>query len=478
MMSGYCRIEDWTEYSKQLDHVHTLYEHYIPYLTGEGKATGADPSEVLFPVVLYITVLGRSGLFQKAFDVFHELPSEGPYAANPLIYGALLDALSKRRLYAQPNTNDEEFQKVISLEAKYVWRRILRSMEKEPEFVMNERILDSFLKTISQAGASGDPDFAFDIIRDNFGLLRPDDALPKTRKEKYKQTQAVPLSQHSLLTVLQFANMAQKPEYCIHYSEQVMASSKMGGLQLFVYPHAVETLYAHNALALAGDMTQANKATRMLGWVFQREGSRPSVQPPRKAYTIAWRICATCGDWNAAKRVFYMATGHMADESAKYKRGWLGKPGGELSLNEWQSMFKAVLASGDADEVALCVEMLESFGADVVKSWRDIAMSRGTDLKAIRAEFREDLSESQRLASMVVKADISKAPKEVSRVVRPAAQGFLSKVGGLLASARKGSERGTASDAEIPVEDEEIPRTELNEKQSRTGARRRLPMPN
>lgn len=483
MMSGYCRIEDWSQYSKQLDHVHLLYEQYSPYLAGKGIHADDDATEVLFPVALYITVLGRAGLFQKAFDVFHELPTEGPHAAGALIYGSLLDALCKRRSHLDTNDSDSESRKAMALEAKYVWRRMLRSMEKDPSFVMNERILSSLIKIFSHAGPapSGDPDFAFDIIRDHFGLLGPDDALPKTRKQKSAHTQTVPLEHHSLLTVLQYANTVRRPEHCIHYAEQIMANAKRGGIQLFVYPHAMETLYAHNALALAGDKTQGTKAAKMLSWVFQREGSRPSCQPPRKVYTLAWRICATCGDFAAAKRVFYMATGYAVDEGAKYKQSWMVNKGGELSVSEWLSVFRAAMASGDttAEDVGLCVEMLEAFGEDVVKSWKEVGATRGElDLQGIRTTFKAGLGEHQRLAAMVVKADSSKAGKEAAQVVRTAAQGFLAKVGGLLASARK----GISTDSEGLASGAEVERTVIEVKEStdkpRTGPRRRLPMPN
>lgn len=172
-----------------------------------------------------------------------------------------------------------------------------------------------------------------------------------------------------------------------------------------------------------------------------------------------------------------MATGHAADEGAKYKQGWMVNSGGELSVSEWLSMFKAAMASGDADDTALCLEMLEAFGADKVNSWKDIGNSKpGLDLQAIRMAFNEELSEHQRLASLVVKADSSKAAKEVMQVVRTAAQGFLAKVGGVLASVRKGA----STDAEGHVKGGEGSRTGFEVEESdkpRTGIRRRLPMP-
>lgn len=176
-----------------------------------------------------------------------------------------------------------------------------------------------------------------------------------------------------------------------------------------------------------------------------------------------------------------MATGYAVDEGAKYKQSWMVNKGGELSVSEWLSVFRAAMASGDttAEDVGLCVEMLEAFGEDVVKSWKEVGATRGElDLQGIRTTFKAGLGEHQRLAAMVVKADSSKAGKEAAQVVRTAAQGFLAKVGGLLASARK----GVSTDSEGLARGAEVERTVIEVKEStdkpRTGPRRRLPMPN
>lgn len=487
-MAGYARIEDWSQLSKQLDHAHTLYEQYIPFLTDTSKShifADAEPYEVLFPVALYVTVLGRAGVFQKPFDVFHELPTDGPYAASPVIHGALLDALARRRYTVPREEINDEFRAAIAREAKYVWRRIARSMERQPGFVLDERIIDSLLKTLALAGNSDG--LAFEVIRDHFGLLRPEDPLPKkksrektegpekstssdqssstsTRKPKKHRVQLSPLS---LLSVLKFTNSAHKPEYCVHYAQQVMHGSRHWQ-SLFGYAHAEETLHAHNALALSGDTTQATQAADMLSWIFQR-GGKDEISPRGtefKCHSIAWRISATCGDWNAAKRIFYISTGETADSGPRSKQKSPKAKGRDLlSIDQWIHMVKSATSSGSPTNIAQCMDMFDCFAQSLVVKWIAVGKSRGYALEQIREEFREPLSEHQRLAAAIVNANWSHAREEVHSAVRTAAKEFLSKVGGHQALARRGLKTARYDTNSVDVEDTEAERKDVVERE-------------
>src|SRR5712672_3164042 len=82
MMSGYATVDDWRRLTQQLDSVHSVYGQLRQHLERTRNSTDDPAGEssasfILYPIALYISILGKAGKYQKAFDVFHELDTGG-----------------------------------------------------------------------------------------------------------------------------------------------------------------------------------------------------------------------------------------------------------------------------------------------------------------------------------------------------------------------------------------------------------------
>src|SRR5712675_151621 len=181
LMSGYAAIEDWGVFTKQLENVHSVYGQLKQDFESITNHPDDDPASVgLYVTALYISVLGRVGQHQKAFDVFHELDTDGPLAPNPKVYSSLLSVLADRidpTTDAEAETSTSVVAQTVS-EAKYVWRRYMRSLDKQPQQDVWPRSVEAIVKILSR-GAPSDHDLMFNILRDFCGLPRPSKAEDK-----------------------------------------------------------------------------------------------------------------------------------------------------------------------------------------------------------------------------------------------------------------------------------------------------------
>ncbi|KAH9965866.1 hypothetical protein BC827DRAFT_1094939, partial [Russula dissimulans] len=180
LMSGYAAIEDWGPFTMQLEYVHSVYGKLKQHVEKSPNHPVDDPSSyesrdasfVLYVTRLYISVLGKVGLHQKAFDVFHALDTDGPLAPDPIVYGSLLTVLADRVRSTPGGADGAETVAQTVSNAKYVWRRHVRSLEKHPEQVVTPRSVESIIRVLSRGGPS-DHELMLDILRDFCGLPRP-----------------------------------------------------------------------------------------------------------------------------------------------------------------------------------------------------------------------------------------------------------------------------------------------------------------
>ncbi|TFY75742.1 hypothetical protein EWM64_g8271, partial [Hericium alpestre] len=175
MMSGYARIEDWSQYSKQLENVDAVYQRMIDYLQSSRDLSRSERPTYLFPVALYIEILGNAGRQQDAFDVFHELPQDGLLAPNDKIYSSLLSAVAKRAPSSDSPEDKESARSQSINEVTYVWRRIARSSELDPDFTLTVRAVEAAISVLA-TGKADEQKLLFEIIREYFGLTRPTEA--------------------------------------------------------------------------------------------------------------------------------------------------------------------------------------------------------------------------------------------------------------------------------------------------------------
>ncbi|KAI9467079.1 hypothetical protein BJY52DRAFT_1111545, partial [Lactarius psammicola] len=294
-MSGYATVKDWQPLTRQLGFAHSVHGQLMQQLetsrglvedhTSGGK--GAS-SLVQYPIALYISILGKAGKYQKAFDVFHRLDTDGPLAPHPKIYTALL-CLSADRV--DPNDTEATAQAVS--DAKYVWRRQMRSLDRQPEHYIEPRSVDAVVKVLSR-GESSDHELMFDILRDICGLPRPGEDRPPPPPK-------VEPNVFILSETFDSCTAAGRPDMTIHYAQIAMDSPELRPI-LRVW-HLPKLLRAHFALAREGSASPSwsENAAAWIEW-FVAQGHEDSL-PNKYSLTLALGLCHRIGDMPSALRI-------------------------------------------------------------------------------------------------------------------------------------------------------------------------------
>ena len=295
LMSGYATVEDWQPLTKQLGFVHSIYGQLMQQLETsrtlvEDRASGGTgaSSLVQYPIALYISILGKAEKYQKAFDVFRQLDTDGPLAPHPKVYSALL-CLSADRV----NTDDAEATAQAVSDAKYVWRRHMRSLERQPEHYVEPRSVEGVVKLLSR-GESSDLELMFDILRDICGLPRPGEDRPSP-PPKVQPTVFI------FGEALESCTAAGRPEMAIHYAQIAMDSPELRPIIRVWHLHKL--LRAHIALARGGSTSPA-RSENAAAWIewFMSQGHEHSV-PNKYALTTALGLCHRCEDMPSALRI-------------------------------------------------------------------------------------------------------------------------------------------------------------------------------
>ncbi|KAH9006750.1 hypothetical protein EDB86DRAFT_2793520 [Lactarius hatsudake] len=294
MMSGYATVEDWQPLTKQLRFVHSIHGQLLEQLKtsndlAEDRTSGAGvTSLVQYPIALYISILGKAGNYQKALDVFHELDTDGPLAPHPKVYSALL-CLSADRV----STDDMEATTQAVSDAKYVWRRLVRSLDKQPKQYVEPRSVDAVIKALSR-GDKSDHELMFDILRDICGLPRPgeDRPLPPPKVEP---------NMFILGETLDGCITAGRPEMAIHYAQIIMDSPELQPI-LRMW-HLAKLLRAHDVLAKKGSASPA-RSENAAAWIewYMAQGHEDSV-PNKYSLNTALGLCHRCEDMRSALRI-------------------------------------------------------------------------------------------------------------------------------------------------------------------------------
>lgn len=294
MMSGYASVEHWELYPKQLELVHSIYEQLTQHLKNSPNLVD-DPvgesgaSSILYPISLYISILGRAGKYQKAFDVFHKLDTDGPLAPHPKVYSSLLCALADRVDMADAEA--EAVAQSVS-DAKYVWRRLMRSLDRQPQHYIEPRSVEVMINVLSR-GEPSDHELMFDILRDICGLPRPNEARPPPPPK-------VRLTAWILTEVLASCVAAGHPAMAVHYAQNVMDARQLRPL---LRPwHLYRILRAHILLAEEGlnSPARSENAAMLVEWMVA-QGNETAPKTP--VLLSALRLCYLCQDAPSALRI-------------------------------------------------------------------------------------------------------------------------------------------------------------------------------
>jgi hypothetical protein len=371
LMNGYATIEDWEQHTKQLGSAHSVYAQLKEHLKNsrgqiDDPAGELGASFALYPIALYISILGKARKYQKAFDVFHDLDIDGPLAPHPKVYSSLLCVLADRmdeaadaeaeaeaiepsvsnaksvwrqhmrNLGKQPQSHIESRSEAIEQSlsnAKYVWRQHMRSLDKQPQFHIESRSVDAMIKVLSR-GEPSDLELMFDILRDICGLPRPDEpdySSPPPQSSSPSPSPPPPVPTPKVTPTVWILNEvidgcmeADRPEMVVHYAQSIMDKPE---LRYILRPwHLHELLLAQTLLAKKGSLTaqSAEKAADWVEWTLgqlqlraqaqaqdqdrdqdqgHRDEGEKGVGLNKHTMSFAFELCYICSDGPAALRI-------------------------------------------------------------------------------------------------------------------------------------------------------------------------------
>ena len=364
IMSGYATVDDWRPLTKQLGFVQSIYGQ-LKQLVEETRnsvddpAVESDASYILYIIALYISILGKAGKYQKAFDVFHELDTDGSLAPHPKIYSSLLFILADR---VGSTTNDEDpktIENVVS-DAKYVWRRQMRSLDKQPKYYMEPRSVYAMIKILSCSSQSSDHELMYDILRDTCGLPRPGE-----KKVSPRTSQIVSPTKWILQKVLDGCVAIDRPDMAVHYAQSVMDSRE---LRPILWPgHLSKFLRAHVLLARKEEGEPSfSRSENAAEWVecIVAQAPREQAPPHQGTLVFALELCSRCRDMPSAIRI----TRAIMDSDADPEGLPRGRSG-SMPIKAWGHLF-SLASVASPDEKRQCLELLDKYGGSVLDAWK------------------------------------------------------------------------------------------------------------
>ncbi|KAJ8453558.1 hypothetical protein ONZ45_g19669 [Pleurotus djamor] len=165
MFSGLSRMENWMSHTKQLTNAHALYDYFIQHVTSVKKHDPTSSQLSTLPLSYYIKILGDTGHIQNIFDVYYALDGSVNLAPDQYIYTAMFSALAGKKLTEQGNA---------AFDAKLLWSQMLKASQKSPGFEVDVHLVTAAISALSR-GSSSDQSFAFNLLREYFGITKPTD---------------------------------------------------------------------------------------------------------------------------------------------------------------------------------------------------------------------------------------------------------------------------------------------------------------
>ncbi|KAH8999036.1 hypothetical protein EDB92DRAFT_1812907 [Lactarius akahatsu] len=242
---------------------------------------------------------GHVGRVECIRRLEHRIPPTPPTRRNIqrlLTFCGLMNCPSGSSRFANDATWISRLQRGIAsgvLTRKYVWRRLVRNLDKQPKHYIEPRSVDAVIKVLSR-GYKSDHKLMFDILRDICGLPQPSEDRPPPPPK-------VEPNMFILDEALDSCIMASRPEMAIHYAQIVIDSPELRPI-IRVW-HLRKIITAHLVLAKMGPPSPAHSesAATWVEW-FMAQGHEDSVDIQYSLNT-ALETCHHCGDMPSALRI-------------------------------------------------------------------------------------------------------------------------------------------------------------------------------
>ena len=372
-MSGYATVDDWRPLTKQLESVQSIYGMLKQHVeqtrnSVDDPADESDTSYILYSIALYISILGNAGKYQKAFDVFHELDTDGPLTPSPKIYSSFLFVLANR--VTTDLEDSKAIEKLVS-DAKYIWRRQKRSLDREPEHNMEPRSVYAMIKILSCSSQASDHKLMYDILRDTCGLPRPGE---KEKEDRPPPSQTVSPTKWILQKVLDGCIAVDRPDMAVHYAQSVMDSRELR--PILWAGHLSKFLRAHVLLARdegSPSPSRSENAAEWVEWIVAQAPREQVIMPHQGTLVIALELCYRCRDMPSALRIIRA----IMDSDADPEGLPLGRSG-SMPIKAWERLLNlATMAS--PDEKRQCLELFDTHGGSVLDVWKSTSAVRGLE---------------------------------------------------------------------------------------------------
>ncbi|KAI0693593.1 hypothetical protein BC835DRAFT_1210950, partial [Cytidiella melzeri] len=360
MMRGYHEIDDWEQYSKQLNNVHDIFDAFLNHARKVKDTSPRSLELSTIPFNIYLSILGKAQLHQKMLDVFTDMHDNGPLIPDGRTYTNLLHQLYERRHIPGLEGQAPVASKNAS-DAKYLWKQCLKQAEKGT-LDIDAFVLSNLIKILSN-GRPTDQLVAFDIVRDYVGLSKPGEAPLKPR---------VSLTPVLLSAILDLSLYASKPKTCIHFVQQLMDRPVPSGASpVLECQHMRQVITAYTSLSILGSLGESKQSLEIIEWMLRQGLDDPEyesrIRPDLSLYRAAFACFWRGKDWASATRAFELMTGYSAED---FRDGRSGSPkpplrsSGKLINPDGSvlaSMARTALATRDRANMRQCLRILDHF---------------------------------------------------------------------------------------------------------------------
>ncbi|CCM04795.1 uncharacterized protein FIBRA_06988 [Fibroporia radiculosa] len=416
MLNQYATIEQWSQHTKQLDNVHTLFENYIDHVEQVKEHEPNSPELDNSVYVPYFKILGDAGEYQKMFDIYYAMPDHGPLAPTHFTFTALINAISCRKPASNGAEALAEVRAQNASDVRLLWRQAIKHSERNPQFQIDSHFMAPVLGVLA-LGRPADQLFAFDIIRDFTGLAKPgEDAKPAR----------VPLTPYVLTEVLWLCTCSKKYRLAIYYFWQAVESMSPEDI---ARPHFDNMLRAHVGLTMMGASQQSHRAVETLERMLREAATRPNCEnwrPSLSTFTLALATCWREGDWVSATTIFELMTGYKAEDFAdggdngprvespqmeKRSKGRNIMPG----MTAMSHLVRTALASCDQSNMRQCLRIVDHLDVTQLMT----SDKPKSNLQGKEAILAYDVKDSLYFVTKLAKDLITLVDEVVQRDVQP-----------------------------------------------------------
>ncbi|GJJ15628.1 hypothetical protein Clacol_009906 [Clathrus columnatus] len=378
LLQGYNQIEDWRNHSVQLKNVHSICDQLLRFVKEEGQ----DEEVNIIPFNSLIKIYGKTGQYQKMYDIYNELDKKGPLAPDIYTFTILLNAIANRKkLDPEPygyfedtsiasfdqwsdasenpqkdeTTNPNDPTAVAyknASDARLIWKELLEVCRTPDSYAIRAIIV------ILAKGRPSDQNLALNICREFLGLAPPG--------EKAKES-LIPIHAQVLNVLLSMCNNSCRHRHTLQYVEQLLGPRRV---EVLATEHMNLALEARAVLA-STEHTRASEALETLKWMIRMAviprsrvsegGLGPQIKPSGDTYDLVALTCFYAKDWSSLLETFAIMIGCKIENFSNHSSISSIHPHSEPSGSFIACMLRTVLECGNRSDALAVIDVMQYF---------------------------------------------------------------------------------------------------------------------